>query len=322
MKTIALILILTVFWSCGNNPKNQEPKEKEAISFSVMSFNVLYSTSVESTIETIAETGADITGLQEASDERIEETADSLGFYYYAFKKATGNLSDNDTGILSRFPIGKKFENGVMVELPNGEEIAVFSVHLSAYPYEPYDIRDSKIETPQDAVTAAGNTRLPEINPVLESIDSLMSAGIPVFLTGDFNEPSHLDWTKKAAENNMHFSMVVEWPVSKVVVETGMEDAYREAYPDEVAKNGITWTTNQSENEVHDRIDFVYHAMPANWKLNSVKRIGRPDNDGTMKIPGYESDHYAVIASYSNRFFASSNIATVAVAPHREHPAF
>ncbi|SHI41974.1 Exonuclease III [Tangfeifania diversioriginum] len=299
MKNIGFILLLALLWSCGNSPKNQGAEEKETVSFTVMSFNVLYSTSVESTIKTIAETGADITGLQEASDERIEETADSLGYYFHAFSKAAGNLSDNDTGILSRFPIGKEFENGVMVELPNGDEIAVFSVHLSAYPYEPYDIRDGKIETAADAETAAGNTRLPEINPVLEQIDSLMNAGVPVFLTGDYNEPSHLDWTEKAAENDMHFSMAVEWPVSKAVVDTGMEDAYREAYPDEVAKNGITWTTNLSENEVYDRIDIVYQAMPANWALNSVKRVGRPENDSAVKIPGYESDHYAVIASYS-----------------------
>ena len=301
MKNIGFILLLALLWSCGSNPNNQETEKKEAVSFSVMSFNVLYSTSVESTIKTIAETGADITGLQEASDERIEAAADSLGYYFHSFGKAAGNLSDNDTGILSRFPIGKKFENGVMVELPNSDEIAVFSVHLSAYPYEPYDIRDGKFETAADAETAAGNTRLPEINPVLERIDSLMTADVPVFLTGDYNEPSHLDWTEKAAENDMHFSMAVEWPVSKAVVDTGMEDAYREAYPDEVAKNGITWTTNLSENEVYDRIDIVYQAMPANWALNSVKRVGRPDNDSAVKIPGYESDHYAVIASYSTK---------------------
>jgi len=301
MKNIGLFVILAIFWSCGNTTRNQESEKNEAVTFSVMSFNVLYSTSVESTIKTIVETEADIVGLQEASNERIKEAADSLGFYYYPFDKAAGNLSDNDTGILSRFPIGKKFENGVIVELPDNQKIAVFSVHLSAYPYEPYDIRDGKIETPQEAVTAAGNTRLPEINPVLKTIDSLINANIPVFLTGDFNEPSHLDWTEEAANNNMHFSMAVEWPVSKAVVESGMDDAYRETHPDEVTKNGITWTTNDSENEVHDRIDFVYHALPGNWELKSAKRVGRPDNDGALNVPGYESDHYAVIAYYSTK---------------------
>lgn len=299
MRNPVLILLIALFWSCGNTNTKQKQDESETLSFSVMSFNVLYSTSVESTIKTIAETGADITGLQEASNERIEITADSLGYYFHAFDKAAGNLSDSDTGILSRFPIGKKFENGVIVELPTGEEIAVFSVHLSAFPYEPYDIRDKKIETAAEAVTKAGNTRLPEITPVLNRIDSLINAGVAVFLTGDFNEPSHLDWSEKAAAKNMHFSMNVEWPVSKAITDVGMVDAYRLAFPDETTKNGITWSTNDSENEVHDRIDIVYHVIPENWVLNSAIRVGRPDNDAQIKVSGYESDHYAVIAEYS-----------------------
>lgn len=219
--------------------------------------------------------------------------------YYQSFDKTSGNMNENDTGILSRYPIISKMDDGVLIELPGEKIIAVFSVHLSPYPYQPYDIRDGKITTPGQAVNSAAQIRMPEINPVLAVIDSLINAGVPVFLTGDFNEPSHLDWTEKAAENEMHFSMAVEWPVSKAVVETGMEDAYRVAHPDEVAKNGITWTTNHSANEVYDRIDFVYHAMPSNWKLDSVKRVGRLDNDGSVKISACKSDHYAVIATYT-----------------------
>ena len=296
MKNLGIFLMLIASWRGGNNPDNHEA---EAVSFSVMSFNVLYSTSVVSTTETITKTGADIVGLQEASINRIKSVGDSLGFYSHSFDKTSSNLSSNDTGILSRYPISDTLDDGVLIELPGENIIAVFSVHLAPYPYEPYDIRDGKIITPAEAVYSAAQTRMPEISPVLAAIDSLMNAGVPVFLTGDFNEPSHLDWTGLTAEKDMHFSMAVEWPVSKAVIETGMEDTYRESYPDEVAKNGITWTTNLSENEVHDRIDFVYHAIPSSWKLNSVQRAGRPDNESSLKVEGYESDHYAVIAGYS-----------------------
>jgi len=300
MKTIAFILILGVFWSCGNTPNNQDSIEGNAEPFSLMSFNVLYSTSVESTIKTISETGVDIVGLQEASEQRIKQVADSLGFYSHSFDKTSGNLSNNDTGILSRYLIKKTLDDGVLIELPGGQVIAVFSVHLSPYPYEPYDIRDGNIKTPGEAVYSASQTRMPEINPVLTVIDSLIKTGMPVFLTGDFNEPSHLDWTKAASENDMHFSMAVEWPVSSAVVETELIDAYREIHPDGVNKNGITWTTNKSENEVYDRIDFVYHNLQGKWITESASRIGRPDNDGSTKIPGYESDHFAVIVNYSS----------------------
>jgi len=261
-------------WSRENEQSEKSEKTEEINEISIMSFNVLYNTSTESTIKTITETGADIVGLQEASAGRIRSAGESLDFYSHSFDKTSGNMNENDTGILSRYPIISKMDDGVLIELPGEKIIAVFSVHLSPYPYQPYDIRDGKITTPEQAVHSAKRTRMPEINPVLAVIDSLINAGVPVFLTGDFNEPSHLDWTEKAAENEMHFSMAVEWPVSKAVVETGMEDAYRVARPDEVAKNGITWTTNRSANEVYDRIDFVYHAMPSNWKLDSVKRVG------------------------------------------------
>ena len=298
MKTVGLIIILAIFWSCGNTQSEKDEITENVEAISIMSFNVLYSTSVESTIKTISEIDADIVGLQEASAERIQTAGDSLGFYSHSFGKTSGNLSDNDTGILSRFPITKKMSDGVLIEVPGNETIAVFSVHLSPYPYEPYDIRDGKIKTPGEAVYSAAQTRIPEINPVLAVIDSLVKTGMPVFLTGDFNEPSHLDWTEAAAENNMHFSMAVEWPVSSAVVETGLKDAYREVFPNEANKNGITWTTNRSENEVYDRIDFVYHNLQRKWETESASRVGRPDNDGSVKIQDYESDHFGVLVNY------------------------
>ena len=297
ISKISFLIILLFAMSCKNTDQQNEQKNT-VTPLTIMSFNVLYSTSVESTILTIAETGADITGLQEASEERIRQVADSLDLYHHSFDKTSGNLSDNDTGILSKYPIKNKLHDGVIIELPGEEKIAVFSIHLSPYPYEPYDIRDEKIKTPGEAVYSASGTRMPEINPVIVTIDSLLNEGMPVFLTGDFNEPSHLDWTAKTADNNMHFSMEVEWPVSAAVVKSGLKDAYREVYPDEVSKNGITWTTNRSENEVYDRIDFVYHNLQGIWKTKSVARVGRPDNEGSIKIPGYESDHFAVIATY------------------------
>jgi endonuclease/exonuclease/phosphatase family metal-dependent hydrolase len=298
MKTISLALILFVFWSCVNNSNNQESFEGTVEPFSMMSFNVLYSTSVESTIKTIAETNVDIIGMQEASEKRIAEVADSLNFYYHSFDKTSGNLSNNDTGILSRYPITEILDDGVLIELPGEQIIAVFSVHLSPYPYEPYDIRDGKLKTQGEAVYSASQTRMTEINPVLAVIDSLTNSGMPVFLTGDFNEPSHFDWTEAAAANDMHFSMVVEWPVSSAVVKTGLNDAYREVHPDEVSKNGITWTTNKSDNEVYDRIDFVYHNLQGKWETENASRVGRTDNDGNVKVEGYESDHFGVLITY------------------------
>ena len=134
------------------------------------------------------------------------------------------------------------------MEVKAGLQIAVFSVHLLPYPYEPYDFRDGIIETPEEAINSSTTNRLPGILTVLSKIDSLLNEEIPVFLTGDFNEPSHQDWTTEAASH--HFGKVVSWPVSSRIKETGLTDAYRSYYPDEIAHPGITWTTFETANEV------------------------------------------------------------------------
>lgn len=300
MRTPVLLFILATLWGCtGKEPvKADKEKAQNIEEFSIMSFNVLYSTTVQSTLETIRATNADIVGLQEASEARIKKVADSLSYYYHSFDKTTANLSKDDTGILSRFQIKGLLDNGVIVELPQKQQVAVFSVHLSPYPYEPYDFRDGKLTLAKQAVASAKNTRIPEIQPVLQSIDSLIKTGTPVFLTGDFNEPSHLDWSQKAAENGRNFNQVVEWPCSKAVVDLKMKDAYRGYFPDEVDKPGITWTTNEPENEVYDRIDFIYHHLQDAFELVESLRVGRPDNDCQQHVSGYESDHYAVLSRY------------------------
>jgi endonuclease/exonuclease/phosphatase family metal-dependent hydrolase len=304
MRTLFVIILVSLLYACINKKPPQKTESYNEISqnsfetLSVMSFNVLYSTSFASTLQTIKFTNPDIIGLQESDETRMKAVADTLNYYYYSFDKSTGNLSDHDTGILSRYPISQTFNDGVIIDLPKKLKAAVFSVHLSPYPYEPYDFRDGKISTAYEAEASARKTRMPEIMPVLITIDSLINEGIPVFLTGDFNEPSHLDWTARAAQHGLHFSKSVQWPCSKAVLDVGMQDAYRTYYPNEVEKQGITWTTNLSENEVYDRIDFVYHHLQNMFELIESRRVGRLDNNSHIGIEGYESDHYAVFSIY------------------------
>lgn len=299
MKNLFVAVLLMAALSCGRQNSGARHPEDGSGHFSVMSFNVLYATSVGSTLKTVRATGADLVGLQEASAGRIQAVADSLGFYGHSFAKTTANMSGGDTGILSRYPIKDTYANGVRVALPAVGDVGVFSVHLSPYPYEPYDLRDGKLRTPAEVIESAHKTRMPELTPVLETIDSLTQAGIPVFLTGDFNEPSHLDWTKEAAETGMHFEMAVGWPCSKAVAQTGLKDAYRIHFPDEVQHSGITWTPRKSEGEVYDRIDFVYYSPVEGVQLQQCQRVGGTSHEAPLSVDGYESDHYAVLARYA-----------------------
>ena len=289
-----------VFWfflavSCADTGSASQPPQafKEV---KIMTYNILYSTSNEATLKVLTETGADIIGLQEISTSRIVELAQELHYNFFSFPKTTANNSDEDTGILSRFPITRVFTNGVLIKVNPGLEVAVFTVHLSPYPYEPYDFRDGIITTPEQAVASASTTRSPEISPVVKEITDLKAENIPVFLTGDFNEPSILDWT--STTSNSHFNKVVEWPVSKFILASGMVDAYRLAFDNPANFPGNTWTTIKSDNEVYDRIDIIYQLNATPFSLTDIRLVGGVGDAAGITVAGYASDHYAVMATY------------------------
>src|SRR5690606_28516103 len=129
---------------------------------------------------------------------------------------------------------------GVKLQLSATQQAYIFDVHLAPYPYQPYDIRDGNITTEAQAIAAARAAR--SMTGVLNGMSSALASGAPVFLTGDFNEPSHLDWTQAAANAGLNFGMKVDWPTSRSVVSAGLFDAFRTLRPNEVTDRGETWT--------------------------------------------------------------------------------
>jgi exonuclease III len=294
----SLLFVVTCLLIGCNDDKVDKVEEEEFDEIKVMTFNVLYSTSNEATLQALLEADADIIGLQEISTSRLMELAQQLRYHFHSFSKSDGNLNDQDTGILSRFPFTRYSQNGVVVRVNSGLEVGIFTVHLAPYPYQPYDFRDGIITTAEQAIEAATQTRIPSIESVLEEVAGLKADAIPVFFTGDFNEPSHLDWTTETAENNMHFGKVVEWPVSNSIIQSGFVDAYRIIFPTPADFPGITWTTVESENEVYDRIDMVYHTTSNEYEVKDVRLIGGQGDNAGIVVQDYESDHYAVVATY------------------------
>ncbi len=239
---ITLLLgVLFIGFSCACKKEDIPNGPKEV---KIMTFNVLYNTSFQSSVDVIKEVDADIIGIQEASYDRVYTIASELNYYYQQFSKTPANRSGEDTGILSKFPIIKTYDDGVLIEIKTGLKVAVFSVHLLSYRYEPY----------------------------------------------------HQDWTTEAASH--HFGKVVNWPVSSRIEETGLTDAYRSYYPDEIAHPGITWTTLETVNEVYERIDYIYHDTNNTFSLKKIELVGGTGDTAEIIINGYASDHYAVVATY------------------------
>src|SRR5688572_766244 len=183
-------------------------------SIKVSSYNVLVGGfPVAKTAEVIRASGADIIGIQEASGNTAAIAA-QLGWNFRVFSADYGAESGNsDNAIISRFPITQTLRAGVRVQIAPGKEAFVFDTHLAPYPYQPYDLRDRIITTEAQAITSANNTRGVAINALLSEAAPYVAAGRAVFLVGDMNEPSHLDWTAAAATAGIH-AIKVAWPTS------------------------------------------------------------------------------------------------------------
>ena len=241
-------------------------------------------------VSTIRAADPDIVGLQEATANECV-LADMLGWF-----------CEPRLQLISRFPlIDPPGANGVyaLAEVTPGRFVAISNVHLPSDPYGPYWVRDGE---PRSTVLALErSTRLPAIQRQLSVLPGLATSGVPVFLTGDFNSPSHLDWTPAVDAVRDEVRYPVAWPVSEALAGAGFRDSYREVHPDPAAVPGFTWTppgTLESvPNEVYDRIDWVLVQGPAETLgTKLVGESGGPDVD--VSHDPYPTDHRGVVSTF------------------------
>jgi len=271
-----------------------------------MSFNIWVGggSSIEKTAEVIVGSGAHIVGIQEATRKNSNTAiaiADSLGWYSHE--------SNSSATIISKYPIVKTSVSGKGVKIQTGEDrfVWMFNIHLLYCPYEPYQLNGIEycgaplLSTASEAVASAWNTRGEEVSLVIQEIKEAQKDDCPIFLTGDFNEPSCLDWTENAASAGL-CKMKVEWPATKhFQQQAGMIDSYRALYPDEVKMKGYTWTTlirPEDYQEVPDRIDFVFY-WGQRVSVGSSQIIGVSKEFSDIAIEGYPSDHRAVLSTFT-----------------------
>lgn len=263
--------------------------QEETVDLKVMTFNIYLGgdlVSFDKTVQAIQTAGADIVGIQE-SNGNLAALAQELGYYY-----------NEGHEIISRFPIINAHQRDyVYIEVKPGKVVAMSNVHLSWTPYGPYDIRDGK--SVNYVLNNEKNYHMVEMKSRFESLPQLASQGISVFLTGDFNVPSHLDWTN--ATKSSHFGVAVKWPVSTKLQQLNIRDSYREIRPNPATHPANTWTPGLNghiePNEVHDRIDFVYASGPSTT-LDS-KIVGENGTNADIVLTPWPSDHRAVVSTFS-----------------------
>lgn len=296
MRMIALAWLLTSMPALADQPT----------SFRLMSFNI-WMGGVEAgqplskTVEVMKL--ADVVGVQEAFDEETDnsiELARQLDWHLLQ--------QGEHRAIISRYPISGHTPNkfGAFIKLSDQQTICLFNIHLPAAPYQPYQLLDIEygeapfIKTEREAIDWASRSRGTELTQMLVELSDVRDRGIPTFVTGDFNEPSYLDWTEGAAKSGVH-PIKVGYPTAKLVAAHGMIDTYRQHLPNSLTHPGFTWTPLTETTDTadhHDRIDFVF----ADRRYCTVKRcdvIGEKEETADVVISPWPSDHRAVMATVS-----------------------
>ena len=300
MLPFAAPILLVAACTSGADPAGPTPSaapEVEPLTLRVMEFNVEYGgteVDFDSIPKVIEASGADIVAIEEGYG-NMPAIAGSVGWHF-----------DNRSQVMSRFPVltppgDRPF---VYVAVAPGSVVAVANVHLPSVAYGPFKIRDG---ASADQVQATEeHRRLSALASTLAVIEGLAADGVPVFLVGDFNAPSHLDWTEAAVGARDHVVFPMAWPVSVAVEEAGLVDSYREANPDPVADPGLTWPANRPHVDGYnpyangapaDRIDFVYAGGPLRTiESELVGEEGEPGVD--IAVSPWPTDHRATMSTF------------------------
>ncbi|MFD0895144.1 endonuclease/exonuclease/phosphatase family protein [Luteolibacter ambystomatis] len=264
-------------------------------------------------LDSVILSGADIIGTQETVDNasgsnayQVQTIANQLGWYY----SPTGA---GDSGIASRYPIVNTFTvgvaKGVRIRICTSplREVVLVNTHLDYLYYGPYAAKLAGSTNASVLTEELRSQRDEQIAAIISGISSYLSAAntTPVFLTGDFNCPSHLDWT--TANSSAHYGKVVEWPVTKALANAGMTDSVRQLYPNPVTNPFITWSPiYSSPNEPQDRIDFVLHKgtgvtpVAAQMFTTPVEHSGYVYGDSitATRDNTWPSDHASIIVTF------------------------
>jgi endonuclease/exonuclease/phosphatase family metal-dependent hydrolase len=259
---------------------------------------------LKQTIQVIKAAQADIVGLQETAGlerdgkrpDNAPRIASSLAWHYLD--------QGGGTGIISRYRILDHTPEklGVRIELPSDRRVWIFNVHFAHAPYQPYQLlkipyADAPfIDGAEQAVVAGRKARERQVNALLNEVKRVRDNTTTILITGDFNEPSVLDWTEAAFQAG-RCPIAVRWPTTAAVLEAGFTDAYRETHPDPVKQPGHTWTPITAEDDPkdrHDRIDFVF---VSGAKVKTTQVVGEQAKKADVVVAPYPSDHRAVVAS-------------------------
>lgn len=202
--------------------------------------------------------------------------------------------------------------HGVGARLVDAKErrFLVYSTWIDWREYVPYHVRDHPEATDAAllALEAEKSDRLRQARALLQHLQKsdAMERELPLLVGGDWNCPSHLDWTADTARV-FRYRRPLALPVSRAMADAGFADVFRTVYPNPVQAPGITWTPlhrgTTATPTPADRIDRLYSLPPrTGWTLRPVAAHVLPrvleDNAIEQKDRVFPSDHGALVVDF------------------------
>ena len=248
---------------------------------------------------------------------RTVQSLKQRGETYYTF-------FSYDSGLLSRYPITDsqtvfplKNDHGSiykMVSAIRGHRIAVYTAHLDYLSDAYYNVRGydgstwKEIPIPQTVCEVLqvndASLRDDAIRNFIAEAKKDIAEGAIVILGGDFNEPSHFDWTRETNDLFDHNGLIVPWTVPLLLDNNGFVDTYRELYSDVINYPGFTFPADNPlipveklawapKADERDRIDYVfYHPHPAVELKDAVIFGPRGSIVNSKRMPEESKDRF------------------------------
>lgn len=317
------------------NGKNAE-RLSTPLTLRVMSFNLWQSgANVQDGLAKIAKhilaVNPDIAALEEVeSAEILTNLTALLGPGWVS--KCNDNEAYPDMGVVTRHKFlttndstaHHLWENGglrtkIQIIASGGQQIITnfWALHLAYETYGPYvacnkNVNDAfQIEAAEAYMNSGGYPgRIQNAHTIVSDpgyqADLAISDREPMFVLGDLNTPSHLDWTPEVKDTHCGWEFV--WPATKILALSGLSDAFRVVHPDPGLAPGTTWSTVTKFNdgwlgmipEPQDRIDMI-HYKSAQW--SPVDAQVYSGTEPIVPKPYYQmndwpSDHASVYADF------------------------
>lgn len=346
MKLISLTFFLTLFCACQQSSKVETTlvTKLKLLQINIWQEGTMVEGGFDAIASEIIHADADIVFFSEIRNYNKKEFIPRLlnalkqrGKYYF------GETSTLDAGVISRYKIEtqqvvyplNKDAGSILKAIIRIQDktIVAYSAHLDyrnyacylprgycGYSWEKLNERVSSV----DSVLKANlvSRRDEAINAFVSDAKEEISKGNLIFLGGDFNEPSHLDWQSDTKDLRDHNGLVVDWPCSSILYDNGFIDSYRDIYPDAVSNPGFTFPSDNDKIEVgkltwapdadeRERIDFIYYYPDTRIKLENSIILGpsrsilknervEDDSDDNFILPlsTWPSDHKAVLSVF------------------------